>query len=288
MRATSPRGVFAPFVSDADVWRTQPLNLLRLTLHRPDQLNALTQALVEAAARLGIGALTFAFISEDEARQWVHDYYETFKRECVPIGHTVNPNVAMVSGFSVHPDRAEADAAARKLASLPPLVTSWEVERLREQLSEAEEGRRFVLQGGDCAEMLTDCSSTTIANSAPAPSRCGVVTSVTRRMTHSVALLPSAMPTPPLGSLNASSTAALGNGVLPRRLIQAAVSSFCPLAWTISVHGAPVLARSASSFARALTIAAMRSSRQRASTRSLTSSSVRSREGVTLVTSYQT
>ncbi len=61
------------------------------------------------AARLGIGALTFAFISEEEARQWVHDYYETFKRECVPIGHTVNPNVAMVSGFSVHPDRAEAE-----------------------------------------------------------------------------------------------------------------------------------------------------------------------------------
>jgi alkanesulfonate monooxygenase SsuD/methylene tetrahydromethanopterin reductase-like flavin-dependent oxidoreductase (luciferase family) len=61
------------------------------------------------AARLGIGALTFAFISEDEARQWVHDYYETFKRECVPIGHTVNPNVAMVSGFSVHPDRSEAE-----------------------------------------------------------------------------------------------------------------------------------------------------------------------------------
>ena len=61
------------------------------------------------AARLGIGALTFAFIDEDEARQWVHDYYETFKRECMPIGHCVNPNIAMISGFSVHPDRAEAE-----------------------------------------------------------------------------------------------------------------------------------------------------------------------------------
>jgi alkanesulfonate monooxygenase SsuD/methylene tetrahydromethanopterin reductase-like flavin-dependent oxidoreductase (luciferase family) len=61
------------------------------------------------AARLGIGALTFAFISEDEARQWVKDYYDTLKRECVPIGHTVNANIAMVSGFSVHPDRAEAE-----------------------------------------------------------------------------------------------------------------------------------------------------------------------------------
>ena len=26
---------------------------------------------------------------------------EIFKSECVPIGHAVNPNVAMVTGFSV-------------------------------------------------------------------------------------------------------------------------------------------------------------------------------------------
>jgi alkanesulfonate monooxygenase SsuD/methylene tetrahydromethanopterin reductase-like flavin-dependent oxidoreductase (luciferase family) len=61
------------------------------------------------AARLGIGALTFAFIDQNEARQWVQDYYDTFKRECVPIGHAVNPNVAIISGFSVHPDQAEAE-----------------------------------------------------------------------------------------------------------------------------------------------------------------------------------
>ena len=36
------------------------------------------------------------------------DYYETFKRECVPIGHAVNPNIAMVTGFSCHRDAAEA------------------------------------------------------------------------------------------------------------------------------------------------------------------------------------
>jgi len=48
-------------------------------------------------------------------------------------------------------------AALEKLHSLPPLVTSWEIERLREQLAEAQEGKRFVLQGGDCAEMLLEC-----------------------------------------------------------------------------------------------------------------------------------
>jgi alkanesulfonate monooxygenase SsuD/methylene tetrahydromethanopterin reductase-like flavin-dependent oxidoreductase (luciferase family) len=61
------------------------------------------------AARLGIGALTFAFIDQNEARQWVRDYYETFKRECVPIGHAVNPNIAIVAGFSVHAEQAEAE-----------------------------------------------------------------------------------------------------------------------------------------------------------------------------------
>jgi hypothetical protein len=38
----------------------------------------------------------------------VTDYYETFKRECVPVTHVVNPNIAMVSSFSCHPDEQEA------------------------------------------------------------------------------------------------------------------------------------------------------------------------------------
>lgn len=63
---------------------------------------------IHLAAQLGIGALTFAFVDPAEARHWIDDYYETFKRECVPIGHTVNPNVAMVTSFSVHPDHDEA------------------------------------------------------------------------------------------------------------------------------------------------------------------------------------
>jgi alkanesulfonate monooxygenase SsuD/methylene tetrahydromethanopterin reductase-like flavin-dependent oxidoreductase (luciferase family) len=63
---------------------------------------------IHLAAQLGIGALTFAFIDPEEARHWITDYYETFKRECVPIGHTVNPNIAMVTSFSVHEDEQEA------------------------------------------------------------------------------------------------------------------------------------------------------------------------------------
>ncbi|MBL9039139.1 MAG: 3-deoxy-7-phosphoheptulonate synthase [Archangium sp.] len=63
-----------------------------------------------------------------------------------------------------YPDPAALDDAARRLAALPPLVTSWEIERLKQQLAEAQEGTRFVLQGGDCAETFTDCTSAGIAN----------------------------------------------------------------------------------------------------------------------------
>ncbi len=58
---------------------------------------------------------------------------------------------------------ALGDALAR-LSDLPPLVTSWEVNSLREQIAEAQEGRRFMLQGGDCAENFSECSSSLIAN----------------------------------------------------------------------------------------------------------------------------
>jgi alkanesulfonate monooxygenase SsuD/methylene tetrahydromethanopterin reductase-like flavin-dependent oxidoreductase (luciferase family) len=76
--------------------------------HPPIWVACSNRETIHLAAQLGIGALTFAFIDPSEARHWVADYYETFRRECVPIGHTVNPNVAMVTGFSCHPDAAEA------------------------------------------------------------------------------------------------------------------------------------------------------------------------------------
>jgi alkanesulfonate monooxygenase SsuD/methylene tetrahydromethanopterin reductase-like flavin-dependent oxidoreductase (luciferase family) len=65
---------------------------------------------IQLAAQNGLGALTFAFVNPAEAGQWVSAYYDTLKRECVPLGHSVNPNVAMVTGFSVHADRETARA----------------------------------------------------------------------------------------------------------------------------------------------------------------------------------
>ena len=64
----------------------------------------------------------------------------------------------------VYADDRAVEAVLENLRRLPPLVTSWEVERLRALLAEAEQGKRFLLQGGDCAETLADCRPEIIAN----------------------------------------------------------------------------------------------------------------------------
>jgi alkanesulfonate monooxygenase SsuD/methylene tetrahydromethanopterin reductase-like flavin-dependent oxidoreductase (luciferase family) len=61
------------------------------------------------AARHGIGALTFAFVDPEDARRWVDDYYAALDH-CVPIGDSVNANVACVTTFMCHPDEDEAIA----------------------------------------------------------------------------------------------------------------------------------------------------------------------------------
>jgi alkanesulfonate monooxygenase SsuD/methylene tetrahydromethanopterin reductase-like flavin-dependent oxidoreductase (luciferase family) len=76
--------------------------------HPPIWVACSNRETIHLAARLGIGALTFAFVDPSEAKHWVDDYYRTLERECVPIGHAVNANIAMVTGFSCHPDAEEA------------------------------------------------------------------------------------------------------------------------------------------------------------------------------------
>lgn len=48
------------------------------------------------------------------------------------------------------------------VAELPPIVTSREVLDVRAQLAEVALGKRFLLQGGDCAERFVDCSAAPI------------------------------------------------------------------------------------------------------------------------------
>ena len=56
-------------------------------------------------------------------------------------------------------DTDQLHEAVSRLGQLPPVVTSWEVEALREHIAAAQKGQAFVLQGGDCAESFEECAS---------------------------------------------------------------------------------------------------------------------------------
>ncbi|MGC7101683.1 LLM class flavin-dependent oxidoreductase [Amycolatopsis lurida] len=62
-----------------------------------------------AAAANGLGALTFSFPKPEEAHKWVAEYYDTITSpDCVPIGYTVNPQVAMTLYLSCHEEEKVA------------------------------------------------------------------------------------------------------------------------------------------------------------------------------------
>ncbi|MCP5110115.1 MAG: 3-deoxy-7-phosphoheptulonate synthase class II [bacterium] len=58
-----------------------------------------------------------------------------------------------------YPDEAVFAEVLAELSQLPPLVTQWEVASLKAQLAEAANGKRFLLQGGNCAERFSDCDA---------------------------------------------------------------------------------------------------------------------------------
>lgn len=65
------------------------------------------------------------------------------------------------------PSYLDAEALARStgiLRSLPPLVTAWEVQKLKATIADAQRGKRFWLQGGDCAETFAECTADVLTN----------------------------------------------------------------------------------------------------------------------------
>ena len=80
--------------------------------HPPLWMACTSRESIRQAARLGMGVLSFAFVDFDEARRWVEEYYTILATECTPIGHAINPNVAMVSPFYCHENAAVAQERA--------------------------------------------------------------------------------------------------------------------------------------------------------------------------------
>jgi alkanesulfonate monooxygenase SsuD/methylene tetrahydromethanopterin reductase-like flavin-dependent oxidoreductase (luciferase family) len=77
--------------------------------HPPMWIACTNRPTIEVAAQNGLGALAFSFVDPKDAEQWVRTYYGIVRSEaCVPLGHTVNPNIALVTSFSMHEDRGTA------------------------------------------------------------------------------------------------------------------------------------------------------------------------------------
>ncbi len=87
---------------DGKYFKMAPRNVVPKPLQRPHPplwLACSRRETILLAARLGLGALTFSFVSPEESRQWVHDYYTTLENECEPVGYAVNPQIAMTCPF---------------------------------------------------------------------------------------------------------------------------------------------------------------------------------------------
>jgi 3-deoxy-7-phosphoheptulonate synthase len=61
-------------------------------------------------------------------------------------------------------DAGKLEEVLSELATVPPLVTPGEVERLKTGIAEAGRGNQFILQGGDCVERFEDCTEDRITN----------------------------------------------------------------------------------------------------------------------------
>ena len=78
--------------------------------------------------------------------------------------HPLSWNKKEIAQLPPYPDTDALQKSYLELKSLPPLITSWEIEALKDKLALAAEGKSFLLQGGDCAETFDSCTSVKLVN----------------------------------------------------------------------------------------------------------------------------
>lgn len=78
--------------------------------------------------------------------------------------HPLSWNDHKVNQLPTYPDSKHLQRVYDELRNLPPLVTSWEVEALKEKLTQVGRRKSFLLQGGDCAETFDGCNAPKIVN----------------------------------------------------------------------------------------------------------------------------
>jgi 3-deoxy-7-phosphoheptulonate synthase len=62
----------------------------------------------------------------------------------------------------IYKDREAVENVLANLERLPPLVTPYEIEKLKSSLRDVALGKAFLLQGGDCAELFDYCQADAI------------------------------------------------------------------------------------------------------------------------------
>lgn len=78
--------------------------------------------------------------------------------------HPLSWNEKPIEQLPAYPNTDDLQQKYRELQDLPPLITSWEIDALKEKLSDVSNGKGFLLQGGDCAETFDGCRSPKIVN----------------------------------------------------------------------------------------------------------------------------
>lgn len=85
---------------------------------------------------------------------------DTLKKTWSPVSWLEKP----IQQLPEYPDREALNRSFDELKILPPLVTSWEIEALKDKLAEVSRGNAFMLQAGDCAESFSLTRSSKIVN----------------------------------------------------------------------------------------------------------------------------
>ena len=89
-----------------------------------------------------------------------HDGANGLHKAWTPSSWTTKPIKQDVS----YADRDAVKKSLAKLERLPPLVTPFEIRKLKKSLQDVALGKAFLLQGGDCAELFDYCEENAIAS----------------------------------------------------------------------------------------------------------------------------
>lgn len=131
-----------------------------VTLHDGDKLHIGSDCIMK-----------FALFDEVEERYHLYLHQAVTRTDLAPVSSVraapwspTTWRAKPIAQNIVYDDPAHLERVLTKLRKLPPLVTSWEVEDLKRLIAECQQGKRFLLQGGDCAETHDECESSVVTN----------------------------------------------------------------------------------------------------------------------------